>query len=136
MSFDPNATTGIVTDPVNLLVPGATKVFTIPPGCWFIPLGVGVCSLKTVTGVGLGAFTVSAGTNGTAYNNLYAALTPAVLNIVQGKVLNVASNGNSIYGGAIGGQGTDVYLNVQGLNLGFTALSACFYFSYYLSTAS
>jgi hypothetical protein len=126
-SPDTNVTKSRILQDVNLLVPGNTLVYSIPAGFLFLPVGDGRFIMTNVAGTGLGTFTVSAGTNATSYNNLYSAVTPALLSITTGLVFKFSDPVQSY-----SATSADIYLRVSGAATGFTTLRGVFYLPYIL----
>lgn len=118
-----------ILNPVNLLVASTMLALTIPAGQTFIPINSGVLTISEVAGTGIGAFTVSAGTNATLYNNIYASLTPGLGSITPNTILNLSAQTKGI---AAGASAIDIYLNISGIGVGFTTLKAIFYMPYIL----
>lgn len=129
MAYDPseNVIKGRILSNINLLSAGATLLFNVPPGFFFVPVVNGRLVITQSTGTGLGTFTVSAGTNSPGYNNIYSAISPALINVSNKKVIDLSPTLVALE--QIDGS---IYFNVGGIATGFTLLRAAFYMPYIL----
>lgn len=113
--------------PINLLQNGVIEIDTIPAGFTLMPITDGALYLAEVSGTGLGAFTVSVGTNASSYNNLFSSITPGLGSIVKDRTIQLSK---PVAGIPSAGSDVKICINVSGVGIGFTALKGIFYLPY------